>query len=217
MKKLFTILFLLTAHQLSSAQSEVADKPSALFSGESDFSVGVDFSPSNIPFPASFGLHANYRLNDQWEFGAYLLNSKLALDLFIFDIGQISEKTYTLQATRFYGQSFNIKFGLGKRNTEIQLAKDLFELAIKNYSTILSKTDTNYIRLAAGNRWKFKQRYYFDVDWASIDIPVSGKIITSAEEYGDTDEDKKTIRNAETFLKFYPGGAIFKMMVSVKM
>jgi len=182
---------------------------------ESDFAVNLSFAPLNLPFPMAWGMNASYIASEKWMFGIDYLNSGKALKFFSFEIGAVEEQNYTLQVRRFYGNSFNVKMGIGQRTSEVRLAKDLFDLVETDYSGTVSKLKTNYFRFGLGNQWQFKDKYTFVVDWISINIPFSGEVETSASQFAKTDDDKKEIEDAENILKFYPSGALFHMEIGL--
>lgn len=181
----------------------------------SSFAVNATLSPVNVPFPMAKGINAYYIINEDWMIGLDYLNSGKAIKFFSFEIGEIKERSFTLQAKRFVGNSFNFTMGLGKRTTDIRLAKNLFDLATHNYSETVSEFEAKYVRLGLGNQWQFKKKYTLAVDWISLDIPFSGEVNTSASRFADSAEDKQDIEDAEGILKYYPGGAVVKLNVGL--
>lgn len=180
---------------------------------KSRYAANFNWSPVNVPFPMAWGLNGYYIANGDWMIGIDYLNSNKAIKFFSFEIGEIKEQAFAIQAKRFFGNSFNLKMGIGQRSTEAKLARNLFDLATKNYSETVSEFETKFIRLGIGNQWHFKERYTLAIDWISIDIPFDGEIIASASKYGKTPEDKKDIQDSEDILKYYPGGGIVKFDV----
>lgn len=179
--------------------------------------LGANFNlaPMSIPFPWGWGFNANFYPSADWSIGFDYLTSTWALKLFSIELGEIQEKTYTLQARRYFGNSFNLKMGIGQRETAARLPLDLFEFATKDYSLLVSEMQTKFVTVGLGNQWQFGRRYTFVMDWFSLNVPYSGEIVQSVSDYVDDENDKKSIREKEDFLKFYPSGAIFKMEFGV--
>ena len=182
---------------------------------EKNIALNVNLSPANFPFPLAWGVNGNYVINGDWMIGIDYLRSNKALGLFSVELGEIQERTYALQMRRFFGNSFNIKFGIGQRSTDIRFARNLFDLITNNYSETASEFESKFIRLGFGNQWHIKRRYTVAVDWFSLDIPYDGKVITSASRFADSQEDKDDIEDAESILKYYPNAAIVKFEVGV--
>ncbi len=177
--------------------------------------LNFNFSPVNVPFPMAWGANAYYIVNGNWMIGVDYLNSSKALGLFSIQFGEVKEKIYAVQARRFFGNSFNVKFGVGQRSTEVNFARDLFDLVSNDYSETASEFKTKFIRLGIGNQWHFKNRYTLSIDWISLDIPFSGEVVTSASRFADTQEDKEDIEDAEKLLKFYPSGGALKFDIGL--
>jgi hypothetical protein len=182
---------------------------------DANFSLNVNLAPVNIPFPMAWGVSGYYFANENWMLGLDYLNGSKAIKVFSFELGEVKERSYTLQAKRFFGNSFNIKMGVGRRSTEVLFARNLFDLATKNYTETAAEFDANYFRLGMGNQWSIKSKYTLAVDWISIDVPFSSHVRTSASQYANSEESAKDIEDAEHILKYYPGGAIFKFDIGV--
>jgi len=182
---------------------------------EKNISINLNLSPINVPFPMAWGINGYYIVNRNWMVGLDYLNSSRSIGFFSIEFGEIKENIYTVQARRFFGNSFNVKFGVGQRSTEVKFVKNLFDLVTHNYSETASKFETKFIRLGIGNKWHFRNRYTLAIDWFSVDIPFSGEVVTSASQFAKAQEDKDDIKNAESLLKYYPSGGIIKFDIGV--
>ncbi len=211
-----TLIVLMLCLQFN-AVSAIADTSvtDAVFRQQSSVAANLTWSPLNFPFPGAKGINAYYVSSSDWMFGFDYLSSNLAVSILSLEIGEISEKNYTFQAKRFFGNSFNMTLGIGSRSSEIKLAANLFDLVANEYSQTVSKFKTNYIRLGLGNQWRFKKNYTFSVDWFTIDIPFSGDVEVSAAQYADSAESKRDIEYSESILKYYPSGATARLRVGI--
>jgi len=178
--------------------------------------VGVNFSYAfiHVPFVKAWGANANLYTSGNWLFALDYTNANKAIKIFSFQLGEIKEKHIAVQARRFFGNSFNLKFGLGQRTTEALLPTDLFDLVVSNYTETASKFTSNFVRFGLGNQWQFGTRYTFVVDWFTINIPYSGEIITSASQYASGD-NKQKVEDYENILKYYPSGSVIQMDIGV--
>ena len=173
----------------------------------SKYSFNVAWAPVHVPFPMALGFNANYVASENWMFGLDYMSSNRAIKFFSYELGEVNEKSLTLQARRFYGNSFNWKMGIGHRRTEVKLAQSLFDLATTDYSLTVSELRANFFRFGFGNQWQFNKKYTLVVDWFTINIPFNAMVETSASQYGKTASDKQDIENAENILKYYPSGS----------
>ncbi len=210
-------LIVLILYTQFNAVSAIADTniSDTAFRQQSSIATNLTWSPLNFPFPGAKGINAYYVSSADWMFGVDYLSSNIAISILSLEIGEISEKNYTFQAKRFFGDSFNLTLGIGSRSSEIKLAANLFDLVANEYSQTVSKFRTNYIRLGLGNQWRFKKNYTFSVDWFTIDIPFSGEVEVSAAQYADSPESKRDIEYSESILKYYPSGATARLRVGI--
>jgi len=179
--------------------------------------VTAMLSPFSLPFPMAYGVSAYYVANPNWLLELEYLRSKFSIGIFGFEVGESVEQKLALQARYFPSDrgSFNFIMGLGKRNLDIRLARDLFDLATSNYSLTASELSASILRLGLANQWQWKEKYTFTVDWFTIDIPFNAQVKQSAAQFAENEEDREDIEDAESFLKWYPSGAIVKMNLGI--
>jgi hypothetical protein len=185
-----------------------ADATSREIRENSDFSFNVAWAPVHVPFPMALGFNANYVASGNWMFGIDYLSSNQAIKVFSYELGELKEQSLTLQARRFYGNSFNWKMGIGHRRTEARLAQNFFDLVNNNYSLTASELRSNFFRLGFGNQWQISKKYTLVVDWFTVNIPFNAFVQTSASQYANSPSSKQDIENAENILKYYPSGSI---------
>lgn len=178
------------------------------------FSANINISPLNLPFPLAWGLNASYAISDKWTVKADYQTSSLGLGWFVANVGELSEKNYTIEFRRYIGSSFNFNMGIGQRYTTATLQAKLFVASVSD-ELAKSKLKTNYLRLGFGNRWKISGRYIISVDWLNINIPYSGSVEESAAEFASSDSSKSDIETAEKFLKFYPSAGVLQFNIGV--
>lgn len=178
---------------------------------EKTFAINATVTPLSFPFPFAWGVNGYYISSRRWMFGVDYQQATFPLGLFGIDIGEVKERHITLQAKRFYGNSFNTTFGYGVRTTTAKHAKDLLDLLTSNYSQTASELETRYLRFGLGNQWQWRKQYSFLIDWFTINIPVSAHVNVSADQYAKDAQSAKKIRDMEGILKWYPSGAIVQV------
>jgi len=178
---------------------------------DNHFFAHAFWAPVQMPFPMAWGAEFGANLNNKWTLALDYTSSAKELGLFGFQLGSIDEKTYAIQLRRFIGNSFNFKFALGQRTLETTLPKDWLDLALKDYTLLASKIQSNFIRVGLSNQWVVLGNKPLVVDWISLNIPFSGEVLTSVDQFANSPANAKRIRNAEGVLKYYPSGAIVKV------
>jgi len=181
------------------------------------FGITAMLSPVSLPFPMAYGVSAYYVASPNWLLELEYLRSKFSIGIFGFEVGESVEQKLALQARYFPSDrgSFNFIMGIGKRNLDIRLARDLFDLATGDYSLAVSEFSAPLLRLGLANQWQWKEKYTITLDWIAIDIPFNAKVEQSAVQFAENEEDRKDIEDAESFLKWYPSGAIVKMNLGI--
>ncbi|MCJ8312054.1 MAG: hypothetical protein HRU38_03920 [Saccharospirillaceae bacterium] len=211
MKSLLLTCLLSVLSCLSLAQDNQVDD----YLNNSKYSINTTISPVNFPLPLAFGISAYYKVDNNWSVGVDYLRSNLKIAFFGFDIGESTQSSYTLQVKRYYGQSFNVKMGLGTRNTQVLFGKSLIDLASANYQETAAEFNAKYIRIGLGNVWHFKKQFTAEVDWLTIDIPVNAQVVTSAAQYAQSEDGAQTIKSAESIIKYFPSGSILKINLGI--
>lgn len=192
-----------------------ADPTSREVRENSNFSLNAAWAPLHMPFPLAMGLNANYVASANWILGVDYMSSNQALKVFSYELGELKEQSLTLQARRFYGNSFNLKMGIGHRRTQANLAQNLFDLVNNSYSMTASELRANFFRFGFGNQWQFNKNYTLVVDWFTINIPFNAYVQTSASQFANSPSSKQDIENAENILKYYPSGSVAQFEVGL--
>jgi hypothetical protein len=180
-----------------------------------NFSVNAVWAPLNFPFPLATGLNANYVASANWMLGVDYTRSNQAIKVFSYELGELNEQNLTLQARRFYGNSFNLKMGIGHRRTQAHLSQNFFDLTQTGYAATASELRSNFFRFGFGNQWQFSKKYTLVVDWFTVNIPFNAYVQTSASQFANSSSSKQDIENAENILKYYPSGSVTQFEVGL--
>lgn len=195
------------------AGSFFADQPSRQDRENSSIAANLSYSKISYPF-SGYGANVHYISSGNWLFGLEYTSASRKFQFWKFDLARFEEKNLLLQAKRFFGNSFNIKMGMGYRRTAFVFAPEIFSVSLAAEDKV-SSAETYIARLALANQWHFAHRYTFAIDWISLDIPFYQKIIDSAARYASNQNDQDNIRKAESFLQFYPSVAAFRLEAGV--
>lgn len=184
---------------------------------ETQTGINGILAPMSIPFPMGFGISGHYVMNPNWILEAEYFRSNRAIKIFAFELGEIVEQKLTLQ-TRYFPSddgSFNFIMGIGYRNLEARVPKDLLDLATHNYSETAAELSARFIKLGIANQWQWKEKYLVTFDWFALEVPFAAKVMESASKYADDPEDKEDIEETEHVLKWYPSGALVKFAIGI--
>lgn len=187
-----------------------AHKPSKAAREKSDLALNGSYSFLSYPFPSTTGVSAHYIASADWSFGTEFTSANWSLEILKLQLLDFDEKSLSLEAKRFFGNSFNIRMALAYRQTDFSFAPSLFSISLKESETI-SAAEALVIRFGVGNQWHFKQRYTLAVDWLSVEAPFYRRIIRSAARFASSSEDRNYIEKAEKTLQLYPVISMLKI------
>lgn len=152
----------------------------------------VTYSPWDLWLPGKYGVMASYKPEPfrdyelAWQKGSY------GLDLFVDDIGGISEQRIHFTTRSFaYENSFNYQYGISYNAYRVNLGNgfvgvDLLEL--KTFSAVWG----------VGNRWNLDHNITIGADWIKIFLPIytldkDDDAVDSAETNKDRNDLKDLI------------------------
>lgn len=177
------------------------------------FGLDVGYAPVSLPLPGTKSATVYYNLSSSFQLGFEYTTTTLGLSAFSFEIGEIKEYNRGLKARYFPGNSFNWILGYGRRDTQVKLPGDLFDLVTHDYNDVLTHTRTEYAQLGFGNQWQWDNGMGLNIDWLTINIPVKAEITTSADRYTDNPDDAREVRRMESTIAWYPQLWLFQFKV----
>ena len=193
----FFVLFLFFSHNTFANDSATNRDNNVL-----GFDVG--YSPMSLPLPGTKFASVFFNINSDWQFGFEYANTTLGLTAFSFEFGEVNEYSRGLKLRYFTGNSFNWIMGYGRRDTLFKLPGDLFDLVTHEYSNVATRTRTDYVQVGMGNQWQWDNGFGLAIDWITINVPIDGKVTTSADRYTDNEDDAKEVRRLEDIVAWYP-------------
>lgn len=205
------VLCIVMMFSITCQQSLAAD--SRTNRGDSSFGIDIGLAPVSFPLPGTKVASLYYIASPGWQIGLEYAWTTLGLSALSFEIGEVEETNKTIKARYFPSNSFNWIMGYGQRDVKVKLPGDLFDLVTHDYNNIITHTKTNYAQVGMGNQWQWKSGYAFSVDWLTINIPVKAEVVSSADQYANSESDAEHIRRAEKILSWYPQTWIFEIKV----
>lgn len=157
--------------------------------------VGYQFLTTWIPSKLTFSY--THIFNEKWSLEGEFARGSISFPIVGIDLGEITEKRYTLQLRRYSGNSFHSSFGLIYSEFKARLGSDFLD---NMGNEIKSSFEVENLGVTAGlgNRWQWENGFTFGIDWARINIPVietavNDKVLKQIDK-GDSGDVRKVIR-----------------------
>jgi hypothetical protein len=164
------------------------------------------YQPISTWMPSKKALSYTHIFSREWSAEFEYAWASISFPVFGIDIGEISEKRYSLQARKYVGNSFHFIFGGYKNEFRARIGNDILDRMTDKSIDVFSVQNMG-ATLGIGNRWQLKNGFTWGVDWFRINIPLFGKktddkILTNTSDEGDRDDIKKITRRFESFPTF---------------
>ena len=174
----------------------------ALSTGTFTFS----YQPITTWMPSKKALSYTQIFSKEWSGEFEYAWASISFPVFGIDIGEISEKRYSLQFRRYVGNSFHFIFGGYKNEFRARIGNDILDRMTDKSIDIFSVQNMG-ATLGIGNRWQIKNGLTWGVDWIRVNIPLfakktDDKILTNTTDNGDREDIKKITRRFESFPTF---------------
>lgn len=158
--------------------------------------VGYQLLTTWIPSKKTVSYTRN--VSRKWSFELEYAWSTIDSPIIGVDLGEISEKRYSLMAKRFVGNSFTFDIGPYFTRFKAQVGSDILEDVVAN-STSSFSTNTYGIMGGIGNRWQWENGFSFGVDWFRMYLPlfvtdVESKILGDITREQDDEKIRDVLR-----------------------
>jgi len=176
--------------------------------------ANVFWHPTSLVIPSAKGANVSLYPGGKWVFDVEYSSATLGFKFIGLEVADVNEWKLLLQARRFYGNSFNMIYGVGRRTTEVTVIDSWVDIVLKEKSKTLSRIDDTIVKIGVANQWQFGSRYTFMVDWFNLEVPVNTKVSESAAN-SVSDEYKYDVDHIESVLKYLPSGGVLKFQVGI--
>lgn len=178
-----------------------------------------NFSQLDLIIPGKMGLSLGSHQNDNksWEFE--YLESSIGIPMLITDLGSMSDKRISFIKRSFLGtETFNMSYGLSYFIFDARLGnKYLNQLTGSNLIDVsLIDIQSFGFNIGIGNRWSFKNKMVFAIDWISWAQPVFiTKRKTPFLDYATNEQDKKDIEDSTKLIAYIPRLTLLKLQFGI--
>lgn len=205
MKRL--VLLLLILHSL--VVYPQTDKSSRQNRDDSLGSVLLGYEFLSTWIPSKKLISYTHIFNGDWSLELEYAWSTLESPIFGVDLGEITEKRYSLMAKYFAGNSFFFAFGPSLTRFKAKVGNDILERIVDG-STTSFETENIGIMGGIGNRWQMDNGFTFGIDWFRMNLPlvvtsVESEVLGDIVDYDDADEIRDVLHKLNrvpTFVLF---------------
>jgi hypothetical protein len=201
MKYLSLIVFIFIA-----SNSNSQELTSSEFRQQHTASIDLQYSLLSLPFPGSKGAALNINLNKDWQLVFDYMSTGIEVNFSKLNLAGFNEKQFGIKARRYFGNSFNLGFGLVRRSNEVYLDPNVYGIAVTD-ANARTEAYANMAHFSLSNRWQL-DNWSAGIEWLALNIPLGGAVSSSVSDLTDDEDDKEDIRTAEDILTWYPSMAI---------
>jgi hypothetical protein len=169
--------------------------------------VGYQFITSWLPSKISIGY--THILNRNWSLDGEYSWASIKFPVVGIDLGEVTEKRFSLQALRYLGNSFHFSFGATLNDFKARLGSDTLD-SLGNEITSSFQVQNVGVTGGTGNRWQWENGLTLGIDWFRINIPVvetklEDQVLDEVDDSSDQSDIEKIIRTLNrvpTFVLF---------------
>ncbi|MES3037978.1 MAG: hypothetical protein V4736_08740, partial [Bdellovibrionota bacterium] len=146
-------------------------EPAAKIAGP--WSAELIYSPWDLIVPSKYGFSVDY-IPGKTGFSFEFLRSSFGVPFYVTDLGKISDTRISALGRTFFGDSFNLSYGLSYMSIHVQLGDEYLKSISGGYYPGIEglKLDTVGPAVGLGNRWIVADHVVIAVDWISYSQPL---------------------------------------------
>lgn len=137
-------------------------------------------------------------LNKKWSLEFEYARSSLSVPIIAIDLGEVTERRYSLLARRYVGDSFHYAFGPYYNQFNAEVGSSILN-RIGTETTSSFETEGGGIALGIGNRWHWDNGFTLGLEWFRMNVPlfvtkVESRILNNVSDNDDEDDIQTVIR-----------------------
>jgi hypothetical protein len=152
-------------------------------------------------------------LNDDRDYYelSYLTGSLGVLGTLI-DIGSVSESSISFSKRYFWGESFNLKAGLSRREIKVVFGSEILaDVLDDSLSSDLLSAVSYGVDVGIGNRWFYSNDWIIEFDWLGLYLPFSSDVDEGVSDNFRDGTTKTSIETAAEVLGLLPSVYVVKL------
>lgn len=177
-----------------------------------------NYAAIDVPIIAKYGVTAGYISdpNHLWE--VEYMTGSFGSSIYFADIGRITDTKITIQRRTYFGNHFNITYGLSYFNFSAKLGDALMNnVSNNNYPSLdMVEIEAYGATFGMGSTWTFKNNIVFSVDWLTISQPL---YVTKKEtpylDYSTDPDDRDEVETAVDIVSYLPRVSLIQFHVGM--
>lgn len=174
------------------------------FRADSHHTIMVGYQLLTTWLPGKKTVSYTYIFNQDWSLEGEYSWQTINADFIGVDLGEISERRYSLLGRRYFGNSFHMIMGAMYQDFRATASAKII-----NQGVDASRFGAQGIGavIGLGNRWQLKNGITLGIDWMRVNVPLlttktDDKILKGINNDSDSDDVKKVIRTFNRFPTF---------------
>jgi len=163
---------------------------------ESNHSIMLGYQLLTTWLPSKKAVNYTYIHSERWSWDLEYAWTSIDSPIIGVDLGEISEKRYSLMGRRYVSNSFH--FILGAMYQDFH-ARASGKIVSQGVDVATFGAESAGVVLGIGNRWQWKSGFTLGVDWLRVNVPlfstkVENEILDDIDNNSDSEDVKKVIR-----------------------
>lgn len=186
------------AQDLSTTENKAAAKKNSDSREEFFGTVMVGYQFFTSWLPSKKTISYTHIFNQKWSLEGEYAWASISYPIYGIDLGEISEKRYTLQARRYVGNSFHFTFGALMNDFKARLGSDILD-TFGNEINSSFRVQNLGVTGGIANRWQWNNGLTLGMDWFRVIIPlaatkIENNVLDDISDDDDQTDVKKVIR-----------------------
>ncbi|MNL10122.1 hypothetical protein D3C87_1309140 [compost metagenome] len=210
-----------SAEQAEAVPTEVLPLEETLFTtprAPYKYFGSFNYAAIDVPIIAKYGITAGYISdpNHLWEI-EYMTGS-FGSSVYFADIGKITDTKISIQRRTYFGNHFNITYGLSYFNFSARLGDALMSNVSNNTYPSLDMVEIEAYgaTFGMGSTWTFNKNIVLSVDWLTISQPL---YVTKKEtpylDYATNPDDRDEVEAATDIVSYLPRVSLIQFHVGM--
>jgi hypothetical protein len=187
-----------TEEVIKESSDKTSQKKSKSKRDDSLGTVMVGYQLLTTWIPSKKLISYTHIFNDKWSLEFEYARSSLSVPIIAIDLGEVSERRYSLLARRYVGNSFHYTFGPYFNQFDAEVGSSILN-RIGTETTSSFETAGGGLALGIGNRWHWDNGFTLGLEWFRMNVPlfvtkVESRILNNVSDDDDEDDIQTVIR-----------------------
>lgn len=163
---------------------------------DTNHSLMIGYQLLTTWLPGKKALGYTYIHNERWSWDLEYAWESIDSSIIGVDLGEISEKRYSLLARRYVSNSFHFILGAMYQDFHARASGKILSQGV---DVATFGAESAGAVLGIGNRWQWKSGFTLGIDWLRVNVPlfstkIENEILDDIDNNSDSEDVKKVIR-----------------------